>query len=169
MENPAEVQELRNKLRMMKFPQDEILNTVRKQQRAIHKQKQANETIHNELNEYKMQIDSYEQTKAAHDSSDELNHLKSLEKTMTNKLSVLSADYAAEEQKRKALEEEVSKARSKAGGIFAQTRENEEIQGKIRTMENRLDKSLVRYNQNLTKLAEKRAQLDELRKDQSSM
>ena len=168
MENPAEVQELRNKLRMMKFPQDEILNTVRKQQRAIHKQKQANETIHNELNEYKMQIDSYEQTKAAHDSSDELNHLKSLEKTLTNKLSVLSADYAAEEQKRKALEEEVSKARSKAGGIFAQTRENEEIQGKIRTMENRLDKSLVRYNQNLTKLAEKRAQLDELRKDRFS-
>jgi hypothetical protein len=39
MENPAEVQELRNKLRMMKFPQDEILNTVRRQQRAIHKQK----------------------------------------------------------------------------------------------------------------------------------
>ena len=165
MENAAEVQELRNKLRMMKFPPDEILNTFRKQQRAIHKQRQANETIHNEIDEYRAQIDSYETTKSIHDSSEELNHLKSLEKSLTNKLGVLSADYAAEEQKRKALEEEVSKARSKVGGLYQQTRENEEIQGKIRTMENRLDKSLVRYNQNLTKLAEKRAQLDELRKD----
>ena len=165
MENPAEVQELRNKLRMMKFPQDEILNTVRKQQRTIHKQKQANETIHNEIDEYKKQIDTYQTVKSIHDSSEELNHLKTLEKSLQNKLSVLSADYNAEEQKRKALEDEVSKARSKAGGMFAQSRENEEIQGKIRTMENRLDKSLVRYNQNLTKLAEKRAQLDELRKE----
>ena len=49
MVNPAEVQEIRNKLRMMKFPQDEILNTV-------HEQKQANETIRTEINEYEAQI-----------------------------------------------------------------------------------------------------------------
>jgi len=165
MENPAEVQELRNKLRMMKFPQDEILNAVRKQQRAIHKQKQSNETLRNEITEYEAQIAAIDQSLSAHDTSEDLNRLKTQEKNLSNKLGVLSADFSAQDQKRRVLEDEVSKARSKAGGIFAQSHENEEIQARIRTMENRLDKALVRYNQNLTKLSEKRAQIDELRKD----
>lgn len=168
MENPAEVQELRNKLRMMKFPQDEILNTVRKQQRAIHKQKQANETIRQECVEYQAQIDAYDQAVAAHDSNEDLNSLKNTEKNLSNKLSVLSADYAAEDQKRRELEDKVSKARSAVGGMYAQSREIEESQAKIRTMENRLDKSLVRYNNNLTQLSEKRNQIDELRKDRTT-
>ena len=165
MENPAEVQELRNKLRMMKFPQDEILNTVRKQQRAIHKQKQANETIRAEIDEYQRQIDLYDQTVAAHDSNEELIRLKTQEKSLANRLGIINADYQAEDQKRKALEDEVSKARSRVGGAFAASREMEEVNAKIRTMENRLDKALVRYNQNLTALSEKRDQIDQLRKD----
>lgn len=165
MESSNEVQELRNKLRMMKFPQDEILNTVRKQQKAISKQKQANETVKSAIVEYEAQIASIDKSNIDHDTNEELNHLKALEKNLTNKLGVLSADFAAEDQKRRSLEEEVSKARSKVGGMFAQTREHEEMQARVRTMENRLDKALVRYNQDLYKLAEKRSQLDELRKD----
>ena len=165
MENPAEVQELRNKLRMMKFPQDEVLNTVRKQQRAIHKQKQANDTLRNEIEEYQKQIDQYDQTMAAHDTCEDLIKLKAQEKNYSNKLSVISADYQAENQKRDNLETEVSKLRSKVGGSFAQYRENEEKDAKIRTMENRLDKALVRYNQNLTELSKKRDEIDQLRKD----
>jgi hypothetical protein len=168
MENPAEVQELRNKLRMMKFPQDEILNTVRRQQRAIHKQKQANDTIRDEIAEYEAEIAKLEYDMEAHKTNDELQRLGTMEKNLANKLSVLVADYSAEEAKRKRLEEEVSKANSKAGGIFQQSKENENLQSKLRTMENRLDKALVRYNNGLAKLSEIRAQIDECRKDRSS-
>ncbi|KAK8889556.1 hypothetical protein M9Y10_034306 [Tritrichomonas musculus] len=165
MENPAEVQELRNKLRMMKLPQDDILNTVRRQQRAIHKQKQANDTIRNEIVEYEAQIANLDRDIQNYKSNEELQKLQTYKKNLSNKLSILSADLAAEEQKRKKLEEDVSKANSKAGGLFQQSKENEELQAKLRTIENRLDKALVRYNNNLTKLSGLRAQIDELRKD----
>ena len=148
MENPAEVQELRNKLRMMKFPQDEILNTVRKQQRSIHKQKQSNDTIRNEIHEFEAQIQAIDQSVSAHDTSEDINKLKAQEKNLSNKLGVLSADFSAQDQKRRVLEDEVSKARSKAGGIFAQSHENEEIQARNRTMEKRLYKALFRYKKN---------------------
>lgn len=168
MENPAEVQELRNKLRMMKFPQDEILNTVRRQQRAIHKQKQANETIRNEIVEYETQLANIDREISLHKSNEELQKLQTERKRLTNKLSNLTADKDAEEAKRKRIEEEVSKANSKAGGFFQQSRENEELQARLRTMENRLDKSLVRYNSNLAKLEDLRSRIDELRKDRAT-
>lgn len=165
MENPAEVQEVRNKLRMMKLPQDDILNTVRRQQRAIHKQKQANDTIRNEIVEYEAQIANLDRDIQNYKNNEELQKLQTYKKNLSNKLSILSADLAAEEQKRKKLEEDVSKANSKAGGLFQQSKENEELQAKLRTIENRLDKALVRYNNNLTKLSGLRSQIDELRKD----
>ena len=114
MENPAEVQELRNKLRMMKFPQDEILNTVRRQQRAIHKQKQANETIRNEIDQFEAQLSRIEEMQQKYATDERLLKLESQKKNLTNKLSVLQADFSAEDQKRRRLEEEVSKARSKS-------------------------------------------------------
>jgi hypothetical protein len=44
-----EVQELRNRLRMMKFPgADEVLNVVRRHQRALQKETEANETLRQE-------------------------------------------------------------------------------------------------------------------------
>ena len=98
-------------------------------------------------------------------NNEELQKLQTYKKNLSNKLSILSADLAAEEQKRKKLEEDVSKANSKAGGLFQQSKENEELQAKLRTIENRLDKALVRYNNNLTKLSGLRSQIDELRKD----
>lgn len=168
MENPAEVQELRNKLRMMKLPQDDILNTVRRQQRAIHKQKQANDTIRNEITQYEIQIANIDRENQLFKSNEELQRLQTHKKNLSNKLSILTADLAAEEQKRKKLEEDVSKANSKAGGLFHQNKQNEELEAKLRTMENRLDKSLVRYNNNLTKLSDMRNQIDELRKDRAT-
>ena len=168
MENPAEVQEIRNKLRMMKFPQDEILNTVRKQQRAIHKQKQANETIRNEITEYEGQIAKINHSIEKYKTDEELQRLQTQKKNLSNKLSVLNNDFAVEESKRKKLEEDVSKANSKTGGLFQQSRENEELQARLRTMENRLDKALVRYNSNLSKLGELRSQIDELRKERNT-
>ncbi|OHT13325.1 hypothetical protein TRFO_16525 [Tritrichomonas foetus] len=149
----------------MKLPQDEILNTVRRQQRAIHKQKSANDTIRYEITEYETQIANLDRDIQNFKNNEELQRLQTQKKNLSNKLSILSADFAAEEQKRKKLEEDVSKANSKAGGLFQQSRENEELQARQRTMENRLDKALVRYNNNLTKLSNMRAQIDELRKD----
>lgn len=168
MENPSEVKEIRNKLRMMNFPQDEIVGTVRRQQKAIFKQKQANETIKKELAEYEKEIEALDKQAEALKTNEELQKLNSLIKNYSNKLSVINADYAAEEQKRKKLEDEVSKANSKAGGFFQQSRENQELQARLRTMENRLDKALLRYNGNLTKLGEMRNQIDELRKSRAS-
>ncbi|OHT10251.1 hypothetical protein TRFO_04256 [Tritrichomonas foetus] len=169
MENPAEVQELRNKLRMLKFSQeDKFLNLVRKQQRSIAKQRQANETLRNEIAQYEFQIGRIEELTIAYKNNEELLRLNSQQKNYTNKLSVLSADFSAEDQKRKRLEEEVSKARSAAGGIFAQARENEAVMKDLHTMENRLDKALMRYNSSLAKLAALRSQIDEIRKDRNT-
>jgi chromosome segregation ATPase len=153
---------------MMKFPQDEILNTVRRQQRSIHKQKEANDTIRNEIVEYEAQLARLDREMDAHKNDEELQRLRTQQKNLQNKLSVLVADYSAEETKRKKLEEEVSKANSRAGGLFQQSKENDDLQSRLRTMENRLDKALVRYNNNLARLAEIRAQIDELRKDRNN-
>jgi DNA repair exonuclease SbcCD ATPase subunit len=149
----------------MKCSPDDILNTVRRQQRAIHKQKQANDTIRNEITEYESQIDALKKQIELHNSDADLQKLQSLKKNLSNKYSIILADLAAEEAKRKKLQEEVSRANSRSGGLFKQSRENEEIQGRLRTMENRLDKALVRYNRNLGELADLRARIDELRKD----
>lgn len=164
MENPAEVKEIRNKLRMMKFPQDEIVNTVRRQQRAIYKQRLANETLRKEITEYEKEIANLDHQLEQFKTNEELQKLNSQIKNYTNKLSVISADLAAEEQKRKKLEDEVSKANSKSGGFFKQSKENSELQARLRTVENRLDKALLRYNGNLGKLSDQRSEIDELRK-----
>ena len=165
MENPNEVKEIRNKLRMMGFPQDEIVSCVRRQQRAISKQSQANETIKNEIAQYEREIAHIDKTVEEFKTNEELQKLNSLQKIYQNKLSVINADLAAEEQKRKKLEEEVSKANSKHGGFYKQSKENQELQARLRTMENRLDKALLRYNANLQKLADQRHRIDELRKN----
>lgn len=165
MDNPAEVQELRNKLRMMKLPQDDIINTVRRQQRAIYKQKLANDTIRNEIFEYDAQIRNLDKDIEKYKNNEDLQKLQLQFKNLSNKNSIISADLAAEESKRKKLEEEVSRANSKAGGLFKQAHENEQLQSKLRTMENRLDKSLVRYNKSLIKLSNLRFEIDELRKN----
>lgn len=169
MDKPAEVQELRNKLRMMKLPQDEILNTVRRQQRAIYKQKLANDTIRNEIAQYDAQIRSLDKDIEKYKNNEELQRLHSQFKSLSNKNSVISADLAAEEAKRKKLEEEVSRANSRAGGLFKQAHENEVMQSKLRTMENRLDKALVRYNKTLIKLGNLRFEIDELRKNRNTL
>lgn len=164
MENPAEVQELRNKLRMMKFPQDDILNIVRRQQRAIHKQKQANETIRNEITMYEEEIMSFEKADKEYKSSEDRLNLETKKKNLSNKLGILQADFKAEDDKRKRLEEEVSRARFKCGGLYAQTKENEGIQNRLHNMENRLDQAFNRYNKHLRKLESLRLEIDELRK-----
>jgi chromosome segregation ATPase len=168
MENPAEVQELRNKLRMMKSPQAEILNCVRKQQRAIYKQKKANETLRNEISQYEFQIEEMNKLLEEHKTNEELQRLQQQQKTLHGKLSIMGADLSAETTKQKKLEEEVSREHSHSGGLFKQLRENEELQARLRTMENRLDKALLRYNKNLERLVEFRAEIDELRKDRNN-
>jgi hypothetical protein len=165
MENPAEVQELRNKLRMLKFPQDEILNVVRRQQRAIQRQRQANETVRGECNQYELQITQMQKLIDEHKSSEELQRLQQQQKSLQNRLSVLGADLSVETNKEKKLNEEVSRANSRSGGIFKQLRDNEELEARVRTMENRLDKALLRYNKGLQKLVALRSELDEMRKD----
>ncbi|OHT01032.1 hypothetical protein TRFO_07705 [Tritrichomonas foetus] len=153
---------------MMKLPQDDILNIVRRQQRAIHKQKQANDTIRNEITEYENQIRNLDKDIEKYKNNEELQKLHSQFKSLTNKNSIIAADLAAEEGKRKKLEEEVSKANSKAGGLFQQLHENEQLQSRLRTMENRLDKALLRYNKTLIKLASMRSEIDETRKNRAT-
>ena len=166
MENPQEVRELRNKLRMMKFKYPEhILNVVRKQQRAIDKQKKANETIRTQIETYEAEVAHYDKRYREYNTSEQRQQLETKKKALTNKLGLLQADFKAEDDKRRKLEDQVSRARSKAGGMFAQARENEEMQFRISTMENRLDQALNNYNKHLKKLESCRNQIDELRKE----
>ena len=92
MENPAEVQELRNKLRMMKLPQDDIINTVRRQQRAIQKQKLANDTIRNEIFEYDAQIRSLDKDIEKYKTNEDLQKMHLQFKNLSNKNSIISDD-----------------------------------------------------------------------------
>jgi hypothetical protein len=59
----------------------------------------------------------------------------------------------------KKLSEEVSRAKSRSGGIFKQLRDNEFMEARVRTMENRLEKALLRYSKNLQKLDDSRQRL----------
>jgi chromosome segregation ATPase len=163
MENPAEVQELRNKLRMMKFPQDEILNVVRRQQRAIVNQKTANETLRREVDQYESDIARIDDLMAAFSADPELQRLETTKKQFLNRLSVLQADFSVENGKRRKIEEEVSKARSRASGIRTEADAKDKVVFHMHTMENRLNKSYTKYSTNLASLSKLRAQLDEFR------
>ena len=164
MENPAEVQELRNKLRMMKFPQDEIINIVRRQQRAIQKQKTANDTLKEELNEYEKVIHKYDQEKEENKNNPKIIELESSKKSLSNKLGILQADYKAELEKTKQLEDEVSKLSSSFGSITMKTQAKTQFQKQNQDLYNKLDLSYNKYNNDLVLLENLRNEIDELRK-----
>jgi hypothetical protein len=80
----------------------------------------------------------------------------------------MQADFSVENMKRQRIEEEVSRAHSRVGGIFQQSREHDQVVSHLETMENRLDKVILRYNNNLTKLSALRSQMDEFRKGRAT-
>jgi chromosome segregation ATPase len=168
METPAEVQELRNKLRMMKLPQDDIINFVRRQQRALVKQKEANATIRRLIEKHEIEHARVEQVRAEFDGDPDLQKLESTKKQLLNRMSVLQADVSVEEGKCRRIKEEVSRARSKAGGIYTHAEEKESVLTRMRINENRLNRSYTAYNSHLTKLLSLRSQLDELRKQRAT-
>jgi flagellar biosynthesis/type III secretory pathway chaperone len=71
--------------------------------------------------------------------SEEVVHLEIQKKILLNKLMQLSQDYATEEQKRKHLEDEVLRARSRASGIFPQSFECEELRDRLKIVQAKLD------------------------------
>jgi flagellar biosynthesis/type III secretory pathway chaperone len=100
--------------------------------------------------------------------SDEIAHLETQKKILMTKLSQLSQDYANEEQKRKRLEDEVQRARSRASGVFQQTSECEALRDRLRIVQSKLDGAQSKYSENLDSLAGFRAQLDHLRNERLS-
>jgi chromosome segregation ATPase len=112
MENPAEVQEIQNKLRMKTLPQEQVLNAIRRQQRTIRKQRQANDTIRTEIQEYESQIVGMNRQIEQHKTNEDLQRLQTTMKNLSNRLSVLRADLQAEQNKEKKPREEVSRAGS---------------------------------------------------------
>lgn len=165
MENPAEVQELRNKLRMMNFPQGEIIGTVRKQQRAIHNQRTANQMLKVEAELYEREIAEMDQMGILHAKDERLLKEKETEQRLTNEKSVLENTYEAEKKAYNKLREEVSKAESNVGGMYTQAQKNRDVQERIAREENRLDKSICRYNESLQRLNDKRTIINELRQE----
>jgi multidrug resistance efflux pump len=96
---------------------------------------------------------------------DDVGHLETQKKLLMTKLSQISQDYANEEQKRKKLEEEVVRARSRASGVFQQTVECEELRDRLKVMQAKLDGAQSKYSANLDTLAGLRTQLDQLRRE----
>jgi DNA repair exonuclease SbcCD ATPase subunit len=168
METPAEVQELRNKLRMMNVPQDEIINVVRRQQRALVKQKEANATIRRLVEKHEIEHARVEQLRAEFDADPDLQKLEGTKKQLLNRLSVLQADVSVEEGKCRRIKEEVSRARSKAGGIYTHAEEKESVLARMRRTENRLNMSYTAYNHHLTTMVSLRSEIDELRKQRAT-
>jgi chromosome segregation ATPase len=99
---------------------------------------------------------------------DDVAHLETQKKLLMTKLSQISQDYANEEQKRKKLEEEVVRARSRASGVFQQTVECDELRDRLKVMQAKLDGAQSKYSANLDTLAGLRTQLDQLRKERSA-
>jgi uncharacterized coiled-coil DUF342 family protein len=168
METPAEVQELRSKLRMLNLPQDDIVNVVRRQQRTLVKQKEANATIRRLIEKNEIERARVEQLRAEFDADPDLQKLETTKKQYMNRLSILQADVSVEEGKCRRIKEEVSRARSKAAGIYTQAEEKEHVIARMQRTENRLNMSYTAYNSHLTKLVSLRHEMDELRKQRST-
>lgn len=151
-----EISALGKRIRMMKRPHDDALNTVRKQQRVVRKPRPSSQVKSIESADFSLDIEQ---------NSEEIIHLETQKKSLAAKLAALTSEYNAEDQKRIKLENELSHARQKTGSALTQSRENEELLERLKSMESRLEKTTSKYNQNLSKLAEMRADLDQLRKE----
>lgn len=163
MEETAEIAELRNKLRMMKFPQEELIGVMRHLQKAISKQGSANECLLHQIQDYEDQLTEHEKQIEDFKSDQKRNNLVNLLKLYSNNQGILESDLKAEEEKRKALEEELSKEQTKIGGMFFQFKKNDNLDKRLRFLENRLHQGYVRYCSNLNLLTEKRFLVDQLR------
>jgi small-conductance mechanosensitive channel len=97
--------------------------------------------------------------------SDEIIHLETQKKILMTKLSQLSQDYANEEQKRKRLEDEVLRARSRVSAVFPQTPECSDLCDRLMVMQSKLENAQSKYSENLDTLTNLRAQLDRLRSE----
>jgi len=168
MDVAGEVTELRNKLRMMKFPQDEIINLVRRQHRTISKQRSANDTLKQEISQYQETISNYDKDIIEYQSDEKILGLESQKKVLMNKLGILQADFKAELDKKSILEEEVSRARSKFGSQGYQRPVSATPTNSRQIIENKLNLALNKYNGNLVVLDKLRNEIDELRKQKLS-
>jgi predicted nuclease with TOPRIM domain len=92
--------------------------------------------------------------------SEETLRLETQKKIVMNKLTQLSQEYAVEEQKRKKLEEEVIRARSRASGTFPRTLECEEIRDRIRQIQGKLSGVESNFKEHLDGLAALRRRID---------
>lgn len=149
----------RAKVKAMGRPQSEALSQIKKEQRAKSRIREKDPFM-----AYRPKNDEFGDISKLNNDMDELSRLKQLERNLTNKLQILSNEFASEDQKRKALEDSLSKAKTRVGASYTQTRESEQLVSQIKDMEAKLQKSTIKYNQNLVILAEKREQLDNLRK-----
>jgi septal ring factor EnvC (AmiA/AmiB activator) len=77
-----------------------LLSTIRREQRAIRKQKQASDTLRAEIQELDGHIDTLAKQLELYRTSEELQRLQAQQKALQNKLPALIADCSVEENKR---------------------------------------------------------------------
>lgn len=168
MENTAEIQELRDKLRLVGIPQDDIINFVRRQQQTISKQKAANQTLKDEISQFQKQLADICQNNTNVQSDPHLQMLSQAKKQYSDKLSLITNDYTAENQKKQKLQDSVSLVQSKHVGMNSLSKKREQLHEDLSKMQNRLQNVIVQYNKNLKTLENQRQHLDDLRQDKSN-
>lgn len=161
----SELDSLQRKYRMMEvnrktFSEDSV-NTVRMQRQQISKLKKDNERLKEDLALETRQakqannVSASAQISKLQDQAEMYNHKIEQEKRAIQELNAQIAS----------LEESALQQRKQMKGVNAPKQKYEEVKKKIRQLENRLDKALVKFNEALAHNKNLRETIDNLRRE----
>eukprot|EP01135_Chromosphaera_perkinsii_P002361 Nk52_evm15s222 gene=Nk52_evmTU15s222 len=143
---------------------EESQNILRKQRSHIQKLQDDNNFLVEEL-----RLAENRQREMAKDSlsNKRLKDLQIQAEKYSKQISEESEQLKQLDQQIKMLNKSINSQRAKMGGINAASQNNVSVIRNIRVLENRLDKSLVKFNEALAHNRELREQIDNLRRERS--
>jgi predicted RNase H-like nuclease (RuvC/YqgF family) len=100
-------------------------------------------------------------------ASDELLQHETQKRGLAYKLSQLCQEYANEDSKRRKLEDDLARARTRLNSVLDTNPETEEFRLRIKNMQEKLESVQTRFSDNLDLLLDYRAQLDQISKPSS--
>lgn len=137
------------------------MNTLRMQRQQITKLKKDNERMKEDL------ALETRQAKQANNmsASAQISKLQDQVEMYTRKIEMERRRIEELDKQIKSLENTIFQQQKEMGGINASRENNDEVQKKIRRLENRLDKALVKFNEALAHNKQLRETIDNLRRE----
>jgi hypothetical protein len=98
-------------------------------------------------------------------TNDDILHHETQKRVLSNKLSQISQEFANEDARRRKLEDQVIRARSRLPGTLETNLESEDVKVQLKVLQDELDVVQSKYYENLELLSYFRSQLDRFMKD----